>query len=593
MWLFTSRKARPGTSDRPRLRPCRPRLEVLEDRCLLSAGALDLAFGAGAGYVTTPLSSLSQNQDQATKVLVQPSGNIVVAGDTSIPITTTTTRKGNTTTTTTYVHALGVVTYNPDGSLDTAFGSGGIVRQLYAGNSASHSVPSAALEPTSMGDSKILLGSSDAAQGGMALLRLNADGTLDTTFGNGGQVITPIPTGSTSKGYNWERVLDITLTSGGQILALGVDTSNWTVLLARYNSNGTLDTTFGTGGTVTTALTATYGLGSRLALQPDGRIVVAGYEDVATPGGTMTEGLLLRYSGNGSLDSGFGNGGVGTTAPPLAASSGAAAMLQFRELAVYPSAGTANDGKIIAVGTASGAVTAGGPRETEWAVARYNADGSVDTTFGSGAGCLAISDPKFTSPDDYGSAVAIEFDGKPILVGSAGSQGAGPTYAQVARLNADGSMDATFGTGGLVTTLIGSYPSQVFNALALQADGTILAAGYVGANSHSFLLARYLPSAPKIGSFTASPNPVTSGSSLTLTASNITDANPGSTITQVAFYVQINGTNTLQGYGTQSAGVWTFTYTVNLTPGSYTLTAQSTDSYGVLGDPFALTLQVS
>ena len=83
------------------------------------------------------------------------------------------------------------------------------------------------------------------------------------------------------------------------------------------------------------------------------------------------------------------------------------------------------------------------------------------------------------------------------------------------------------------------------------------------------------------------------GSSTTLTVSNIQDANPNATITQVAFYVQINGTNTLLGYGTQtSPGVWNLTFTVNLAPGTYTLFAQAEDSYGVFGDPVPLTLQV-
>ena len=99
--------------------------------------------------------------------------------------------------------------------------------------------------------------------------------------------------------------------------------------------------------------------------------------------------------------------------------------------------------------------------------------------------------------------------------------------------------------------------------------------------------------APQIGAFAASANSVTDGASLTLAASNITDANPAATTTQVAFYVQINGTNTLLGYGTQtSAGVWTLKYTVNLQPGSYTLVAQAEDSFGVFGNPMALTLTV-
>src|SRR5262249_32278893 len=148
--LFASRKARPRTSDRPRRCPYRPRLEAMEDRCLLSAGALDPTFGSGAGYVTT---SLSGTGGRGQQVLLQPSGDIVVAGQTSVPVTTTT-KHG---TTTTNVKAFGVVEYNPDGSVNTSFGSGGIVRQLFSGSSYSF-LSSAALEPMGpTGDSKILL----------------------------------------------------------------------------------------------------------------------------------------------------------------------------------------------------------------------------------------------------------------------------------------------------------------------------------------------------------------------------------------------------------------------------------------------------
>ena len=107
-------------------------------------------------------------------------------------------------------------------------------------------------------------------------------------------------------------------------------------------------------------------------------------------------------------------------------------------------------------------------------------------------------------------------------------------------------------------------------------------------------------SGPRIGSFTTSPNPVSTGSSLTLTASSITDSNPNSTITQVAFYLDSNndgilepGADTLLGFATYtSAGVWTLSFTVNLVPGTYTLFAQAADTYGVFGDPVFLALTV-
>jgi hypothetical protein len=124
----------------------------------------------------------------------------------------------------------------------------------------------------------------------------------------------------------------------------------------------------------------------------------------------------------------------------------------------------------------------------------------------------------------------------------------------------------------------------------VQPDSKIV--GYGGESGDSGL-ARFLPSEAEIGSFTVSPNPVTSGSSLTLTASDVTDEIPSATITQVAFYVNINGSNTLLAYTTQSSpSVWTCTLTVNLAPGTYMLFAQAEDSYGVFGDPAALTLPV-
>jgi hypothetical protein len=130
--------------------------------------------------------------------------------------------------------------------------------------------------------------------------------------------------------------------------------------------------------------------------------------------------------------------------------------------------------------------------------------------------------------------------------------------------------------------------------LALEPDGRIVAAGRLVTSTGGFALARFVAYGPQVGAFTASPNPVTAGSSLTLTASNISDEVPSATITQVAFYEQINGTNTLLGYGVQtSTGTWSFTFsTAGLASGTYTFFAVAEDSYGVFGDPVALTLTV-
>jgi hypothetical protein len=182
--------------------------------------------------------------------------------------------------------------------------------------------------------------------------------------------------------------------------------------------------------------------------------------------------------------------------------------------------------------------------------------------------------------------VAIAADGKVVVYSHSGP---------LVWYNVNGSPDTTFGTGGIITPPYHTAGSPLGYPLALQSNGDIVVVGEVGSGyNEKFAVARYLPSEPTIGSFTASPNPVTVGSSVTLTASSITDGNPNSTVTQVTFYYfDSSGTKQVLGYGTQtSPGVWTLTYTVNLASGTYTIYAQAEDSYGVFGDPLALTLTV-
>jgi uncharacterized delta-60 repeat protein len=545
---------------------------VLEGRLLLSAGALDPTFGSGAGCVTTALSTPNSGTplaDQGHRVLLQPSGNIVVAGQTSVPSGTSA------------VYAFGVATYNLDGSLDTGFGSGGIVRQDFQGNGKHNPTPAAtlydaALEPTGgQGDDQILLAGADSAQSGLALMRLNSNGSLDTTFGSGGQVIT---TFNVSNSFA-ELANGIAVTSTGQIVAVGENAAQ-DLLLARYNPNGSLDTSFGTGGMVTTVISSNapgFSVSARaMTQQPDGKLVVVGYEHTPGSKGTfMDQGVIVRYNADGSLDSTFGNGGIVTTALDS----------RYQYAAIYPSAGTANDGQIVVVGSLLSG-SSGSNLTYQPLVERYNPNGSLDTTFGNGAGYITIGNPMSANFSAY--AATIESDGKPIVVGADGNP------FLVARLNVDGSLDSTFGNGGLVTTTIGTTNS--FYGVALQPDGRIVAAGYslIG-GKYDFAVARYLASDPQIGAITANPNPVTAGSPTTLTASNITDGNPNSTITQVAFYYYDSSSNQVTlGYATQtSPGVWALTSSsaFGLTAGSYTIYAEA-DSYGVFGDSLALTLTV-
>jgi uncharacterized delta-60 repeat protein len=520
---------------------------MLEDRCVPSAGQLDPTFGNG-GIVTTAGLNIG-GFGTALAVLLQPDGKEVAVGGWSA-------RNGS---------GFALVRYTPSGTLDSTFGSGGVVTlnfgQLGTG---------AALQS----DGKIVVVGSGG--GGFALARFNTNGTLDNTFGKKGEVTTSFVSGI----YTGAIARSVAIQADGKIVLAGYTGGNtyaaqqWAV--ARYNANGTLDTTFGSGGKVISAISPSGNVIYGLAIQPDGKLLVAGDYNAEYF-------AVGRYNSNGSFDTSFGNSGVVTTAVvTLPNSQGDLA----RKLTLQ------SDGKIVVVGGGSAVSVDGSTTYDFWDLARYNSDGSLDTSFG-GTGCV-------TEPFGYSAyAVGIEpSDGKIVVAGEGFISGNGPAVG-VARFDLDGSLDTTFnGTGVVFTQIDTSSHFSWASALAIcpitgsANDGKIVIAG--GGRSVGSAVVRYLPSEPEIASFTAGTNPVTAGSSETLTASGITDGNTGSTITQVtSYYIDSNNTQQLLGYGSQtSPGVWSYTFTVNLTSGSYTLLAQAEDSYGVFGDPASLTLTV-
>jgi uncharacterized delta-60 repeat protein len=509
------------------------RLEILEGRCVPSAGSLDPSFGSG-GTVTTSFGKSTE----AAALVIQPDGKIVATGSIEIPSSTTT-------------GYFALARYNPDGSLDASFGSRGEVTTSIGARCFGHAV---ALQP----DGKILEAGLSETKAGDAflLVRYNSNGSLDTSFGKKGIVTTIIAQGSEA----WSLHM-VTINGVAKIVAAGdvylSSTSQWVFGLARYNFDGSLDTSFGSGGEVTTNIPTQASFAQASLVQGNGTIVVAGNAYVG--GGSSRDFAVARFNAEGSLDATFGSGGIAYTAIGTAAEAVAVALQ--------------SNGDIVAAGDSEQTGNSYG-----FTLARYTSSGAIDSSFGSGGVVL--------TPQGTGlNGLAIQpSDGKIIAVG--GSLNGSPGSSVLARYNPDGSLDATFGSGGIVAPTFG----QGDMAVALQSDGKIVT---TAVNNGNFGLARYLPSEPQLGSFTASPNPVPAGSNLTLTASNISDANPGVTITQVACYVQINGTDTLLGDGTQtSSGVWTLAITVNLSPGTYTLLAVAEDNYGIFGDPVALTLTV-
>ena len=230
---------------------------------------------------------------------------------------------------------------------------------------------------------------------------------------------------------------------------------------------GSLDTSFGTDGIVITDLGTAYAYARSVAIQADGKIVVAGDK-------LAYSFALARYNANGSLDTSFGAGGIVTT------------TLEPTSDDVARSVAIQSDGKIIAAGTSQV-----GTRD-KFALVRYNTNGSLDTSFGAGG--------KVTTPigiyHDYAHSVAIQTDGKIVVSGTSYTK----TVAfnmfydfALVRYNANGSLDTTFGTGGIVTTGSGGAFHEV-SGVAIQADGKIVAvASLNGPDYYDFAILRYLP----------------------------------------------------------------------------------------------------
>lgn len=222
---------------------------------------------------------------------------------------------------------------------------------------------------------------------------------------------------------------------------------------------GDPDLTFGTDGKTVTDLGRPYDLGRAVEVQPDGKIVLAGW----SAEGSIANFAVVRYLPDGSLDPSFGSGGKVVTASATPDFAHALALQA--------------DGKIVLAG---GSVSS-------MVVARYNTDGSADTGFG-GTGRVAVTGGLVVA---YG--VAVQGDGKIVAAGTGlGSGGVNLDFAMV-RLLADGTLDSGFGTGGVVTTELGTTDDEA-NSVALQADGKIVLGGRTGngAASGDLAVVRYL-----------------------------------------------------------------------------------------------------
>jgi uncharacterized delta-60 repeat protein len=382
-------------------------------------GDLDTSFGTGGTVVT----SFGPGYDKAAAVTTDASGRIVVAGGTAAGT-------GN---------DVALARYTATGALDAGFGVGGkVVTPIGPADDfatavvvdASNRIVVAAL-------------SSDGSFYDFAVLRYLDDGSLDPTFGSGGIVTTPI-------GSSEDMPAAIAIDASNRIVVAGRawTLSNHDFAVVRYTDSGALDPTFGSGGIVTTAVGAGFDVGLAMALDASNRIVVAGYSGA--------DFAVVRYEFDGTLDPTFNGGAPVTTS------------IQGNSDTAHGVA-VDSDGRIVVAGASLN------PASTayDFAVARYTEAGALDPLFGTGG--TVVTPIGATSIGGLGLGVRLDTSGR-IVVGGSVYGGTDEDFG-VVRYMPSGSLDPSFGSGGIVLTPVGPL-NDWGQALTIDGGGRIVVAGY-------------------------------------------------------------------------------------------------------------------
>jgi uncharacterized delta-60 repeat protein len=376
---------------------------------------LDTTFGSGG----VDQNDLGSSGEEAQDTVIQPDGKILVAGGPGFL----------------------VARYNTNGTLDTSFGTGGVVS--ITGIDSAYSI---ALQS----NGQILVGGGT----GFNVARLNSNGTLDTTFGSGGLVKSNL--GSNFVAY------DMSIDSSGRIWLVGTTGNN--IEVARYTSSGVLDTTYSGNGHTSFSVSGNTSQALACCFQSDGKLLIVG----DTTNVTDTQIVLLRLTASGSLDTTFGSGGMVITNPTSGQED------------VGSDVAEQSNGQIIVTGRA------GTGSAANLLVMRYNSNGTLDSTFGT-SGKTTVD---WDGERDLGKAVRILSNGQILVAGRvtlSDDQGIG-----LVRFNSDGSLDTTFGSnggaGGKVYTDLTSG-NDYANGMAIDANGEAVVAG--SANDTQFAVARY------------------------------------------------------------------------------------------------------
>jgi len=341
--------------------------------------------------------------------------------------------------------------FNADGSIDEGFGNGGKVTTNLVPGTQEESL-GVAMQP----DGKIVVAGYTGQSAGpsvLALARYNPNGDLDPSFGTGGKVITTIVGRAFAVAINTSQEM--------KILVAGDDPARGDFVLARFAANGALDSTFGTNGTLTTDIGAG-DIATNLVILPDGRILAGGGSSIAA-----NSSALARYLPTGALDTGFGNGGK-VALPGHRVGEGMVLL---------------SDGKIVLAGNADGSSAAA----TVFALMRLDADGGIDSSFGT----AGIVTTPITTLGDAAFAVAVQADGKIVAAGRS-SATTNSNFA-VARYLTTGALDTTFGAGGGFETVDFFGFNDIAESVAIDPSGKIVLGGLARDNVDGYGVARFNP----------------------------------------------------------------------------------------------------
>lgn len=399
-------------------------------------GSLDSDFDADGRLMT----AIGTGDDIGYTAIVQPDGRIIVAGYAA----TTTGRDG------------AFVRYYPDGSFDNSFGTGGIVLVDVA--SMNDYILSACLQE----DGKIIAGgtTATASENDFLVIRLNTNGSPDISFGSNGIVVTDF------SGFH-DVIYSIDIDSDGKIIAAGstFDGTTFGFAIAKYNTDGTLDQSFGDQGLQFTSIGDGDDFANGVVVQPDDKIVVAG---LSVNSGSGDIGIA-RYNSDGTPDNTFGyDGKVMTDIQTL--------YDYANSLVLQP------DGKILVAGSSQSA------SNYDFGLVRYNPDGSLDLTFSDDG--MQVTD--IFSGWDYAHSVNLQPDGKILVAGEAESwEGLRFTLA---RYYPDGTPDSTFANAGIAHTTFTNPPHNSYGtSVALQPNGRIIVAGSAeNGTNEDFAVARFI-----------------------------------------------------------------------------------------------------